>query len=91
MTSELLNTIGLSSNIIGVILIFFFGLPQPSHNEGMSIGIGENTVLADGTRVKDIMASVRRRKAIYKCFACLALCLMLIGFVLQLLSIWAYK
>lgn len=52
MTSPELNAIGLVSNILGVILIFFFGLPQPSHDERVSLGLEDNTQLNDGTTVK---------------------------------------
>ncbi|NUW65316.1 hypothetical protein HUZ94_17105 [Cronobacter sakazakii] len=87
MTSPELNAIGLISNIFGVILIFFFGLPQPSHDEGVSLGLEENTRLNDGTTVKQRNLKIKRRRLIYKFFACLALVLMLMGFALQFLSI----
>ena len=91
MTSEILNTVGLGLNIFGVVLIFFFGLPQPSHDEGVSIGLGENDVFEDGTSVKEINEKIRKRKAVYKGFAFFALSLMLLGFILQLLSIWVCR
>ncbi|MGS4265347.1 hypothetical protein [Serratia marcescens] len=87
MTSPELNAIGLISNILGVILIFFFGLPQPSHDEGVSLGLEDNTRLNDGTTVKQRNLKIKRRKFIYKSFAYLALALMIMGFALQLLSI----
>lgn len=87
MTSPELNAIGLISNIFGVILIFFFGLPQPSHDEGVSLGLEENTRLNDGTTVKQRNLKIKRRRLIYKFLACLALVLMLMGFALQFLSI----
>ncbi|MEQ5239521.1 hypothetical protein [Proteus terrae] len=82
MTSPELNVIGLISNILGVILIFFFGLPQPSHDEGVSLGGKDNTRLNDGTTVKQRNLKIKRRKFIYKSFAYLALVLMLMGFAL---------
>lgn len=91
MTPEILNTIGLIFNILGVILIFFFGLPQPSHDESVSLGLGEDTVFEDGLSVKEINATTRKRKEIYKGFAYFALSLMLLGFIFQLLSIWVCR
>ncbi|EBY1977420.1 hypothetical protein ZH93_18330 [Salmonella enterica subsp. enterica serovar Corvallis] len=91
MTPEILNTFGLCLNIVGVVLIFFFGLPQPSHDEEMSLGVSENTVLADGRTVKSIIDKVRRRKKRYQRCAYLALTLMLLGFLFQLASIWFLK
>ncbi|EML2677531.1 MULTISPECIES: hypothetical protein [Enterobacteriaceae] len=87
MTPELLNTIGLTSNIFGVILIFFFGLPQPSHDEGVSLGLEDGTPLGDGTTVGERNVKIRKRKARYKFFAYVALSLMLFGFVLQFLAL----
>jgi len=91
VTSDILNTMGLVFNILGVILIFFFGLPQPSHDEGVTLTLGEGTVLEDGTSVKELNEQVRKRKSLYKAFAYVALNLMLLGFIFQLLSIWVCK
>ncbi|ECA4267747.1 hypothetical protein Q0A17_21205 [Citrobacter sp. S2-9] len=91
MTPEILNTFGLCLNIVGVVLIFFFGLPQPSHDEEVSLGVGEGTVFADGRTAKSMMDEVRRRKKRYQRRAFLALTLMLLGFLFQLVSIWFLK
>lgn len=87
MMPETLNTIGLISNILGVFLIFFYGLPQPSHTEGESLVVGDNTRLSDGRTVKERNVEIRKRKARYKFFAYVALFLLLTGFVLQFLAI----
>lgn len=87
MTPESLNTIGLVSNILGVVLIFFFGLPQPSHEEGVAFGLEDGTLLSDGTTVGERDVKIRKRKARYKFCAYFALSLMLLGFVLQFLAI----
>ncbi|WBM72949.1 hypothetical protein OH773_22155 (plasmid) [Buttiauxella sp. WJP83] len=91
MTPEMLNSIGLFLNIAGVVLIFFYGLPQPSHDEEVSIGVGMDTVLEDGRSVKSMVDEVRRRKVRYKRRAYLALTLMLFGFLFQLVSVWLLK
>ncbi|MCS6101292.1 hypothetical protein [Shewanella baltica] len=91
MTADILNSMGLVFNILGVILIFFFGLPQPSHDEGVSLGFGEATVFEDGTSVKEINAKTKKRKDIYRGFAYFALSLILLGFIFQLLSIWVCR
>lgn len=89
MTAQELNTIGLLLNITGVTLVFFFGLPQPSHEEGVSRGLGDGTVFTDGTSVAEINKRVRTRRRIYAAFAYVALSLILLGFVLQLWATWA--
>ena len=82
MTPETLNTLGLISNILGVILIFFYGLPQPSHDAREFLELVDNTI-----EEKNI--EIRKRKARYKFFAYFALILLLTGFALQFLAIHA--
>lgn len=86
MKAQTLNAIGLILNIVGVVLVFFFGLPQPSHEEGVSIGFGDDTVFADGTSVKDINTEANRRKRVYTVLAYVALSFLLAGFVCQLIA-----
>lgn len=89
MTAQFLNTIGLILNIIGVVLVFFFGLPQPSHKEGIGLGLEDATPLGNGLTVAQHNAVVRRRRILYTRFAYLALSLILIGFMCQLAAtIW---
>jgi len=84
MTTQDINSLGLALNIVGVVLVFFFGFPQPSHEQGVSIGVEDGTVFADGTSVTSINAAIRRRKRVYLIFSNLALGLLLAGFALQL-------
>jgi ABC-type dipeptide/oligopeptide/nickel transport system permease subunit len=42
MTVELVNSLGLVSNIVGVVIVFFFGFPQPSHEDGNTLTWGTN-------------------------------------------------
>lgn len=86
MTAQTLNAIGLILNIAGVVLVFFCGLPQPSHEEGVSMGLEDATVLRDGTSVREINAKKRRRKRLYVTFAYVALSLLLAGFICQLVA-----
>ncbi|MCX5825359.1 MAG: hypothetical protein NTY86_18165 [Deltaproteobacteria bacterium] len=89
MAQQVINTIGLALNIAGVILVFFFGFPQPSHEEGVSLGLEDGTTFTDGTSVAKINARVRKRKRIYLVFSNLALLLLLAGFICQLWATWA--
>ncbi|SNX61145.1 hypothetical protein SAMN06296273_2599 [Nitrosomonas ureae] len=86
MTAQTLNAIGLILNIAGVVLVFFFGLPQPSHEKGVSLGHEDGTVFADGTSVAEINAKAKRRKNIYTALAYIALSLLLAEFVCQLIA-----
>jgi len=38
MDPKTLNTIGLALNLLGVIILFKYGFPQPTYEEGVSIG-----------------------------------------------------
>ncbi len=90
MHPELLNTVGLVSNIVGVTLAFFFGYPQPSHDEGISMGIEPATRPENlgGKSVAEYNAEVRRRKGRYLLWSRAGLALMAIGFALQLAAVW---
>jgi hypothetical protein len=39
MSVHIINTIGLSLDILGSVLLFFWGLPQPSFEEGFVLVI----------------------------------------------------
>jgi hypothetical protein len=86
MCATTLNALGLVLNIIGVILVFFFGFPQPTHEEGIGLGLEDGTRLADGKTVAEHNEEVRKKKKCYLCMSRLALGLIIAGFVLQL---WA--
>ena len=88
MSAEWVNTLGLASNIVGVVLVFFYGFPQPSHEEGVKVGLEDNTPLADGRTVAQFNEDVRRKKAKYLFRSRAGLGLMFIGFVLQLVATW---
>jgi hypothetical protein len=63
------------------------GFPQPSHEEGVSLGLTDATPLASGETVAQHNARVRRRKRAYISLSHVALGLMLIGFLLQLIDV----
>jgi len=44
MFNQVLNTIGLVLNMVGVGLLFFFGPPQPMLEEGISLGVEGATI-----------------------------------------------
>ncbi|MGA7750983.1 MAG: hypothetical protein WCA63_12660 [Gallionella sp.] len=88
MTAQIINTIGLLLNIAGVILVFFYGFPQPTHEEGVSLGFGDVQPLPDGRTVGQHNEDVRKTKATYLCLSRLALGLIILGFVFQLWATW---
>jgi hypothetical protein len=76
MSPEVINTVGLASNMAGVVVAFFYGFPQPSHEEGVFIVTEEAT------------PDVTRRRKRYKVLSQCGLGLMFVGFGLQLLATW---
>ena len=85
--SKTLAIIGLALNMAGVVLLFFFGFPQPQYEEEVGLAVEENTVFEDGTSVKDIKRKAKRKKNFYKVMSSIALLLIFVGFTLQLLSV----
>jgi len=76
MPNQILNTIGLLLNIGGVALLFRFGPPQPTFEEGVGLG------LEDGNRLKD-----GRQHETWSQFA---LILIIFGFAVQLSATWVF-
>jgi hypothetical protein len=75
--SKWLNTIGLVFGVVGVVLIFIWGPPQPSF-EGDSL-------LLESTNE----AALAAKKTHYKRMSRIGLALIGLGFVLQLWGVWA--
>jgi uncharacterized membrane protein SpoIIM required for sporulation len=77
--SSILNIVGLSFDIIGVILLFIFGLPpdviRGGHQYYASLEVDKNE---------------KRKAAIYDNISRVALILIIIGFIFQLLSGFSY-
>ncbi|MEI9427478.1 hypothetical protein [Mesorhizobium sp. Cs1299R1N3] len=88
MTSDILNTIGLTMGMVGVALIFFWGPPLPDFDDGVSLGIEPATVLTDGTKISDIIAANQRRKLRHQIISSIGMGLIFVGFGVQVLAIW---
>jgi hypothetical protein len=70
-----------------VIFIFVWGPPQPQLDEGIGLGLAEDTPIDDsGKTVKEFNDEIRKRRKKYKVLSKLGLGLIFIGFALQL---WA--
>lgn len=86
MTAQLINICGLILNIIGVALVFFFGLPQPSHQESVGRALAPGTPMGDGRTAGDYAIAAKRKKRLYYVMSHFALSLMVLGLALQLTS-----
>ena len=86
MTAQWLNTIGLVLGMLGVVFIFIWGPPQPDLDQSVGIALEDATVLADGTKVSDMVAAAKRRKRRHRIISSFGLFLIFCGFGVQL---WA--
>jgi hypothetical protein len=86
--AQLLNTIGLVLSMSGVLIIFFFGPPQPNLEEGVSFGLEDGTKLPDGRTVAEHDADVKRRRRLHSRLSKLGLGLIFVGFACQLCAAW---
>ena len=88
MAHQLLNTCGLISNMAGVVLLFFYGFPQPTHDEEVTVTVEPHKKVAEGRIAADVMEETRLRKKFYLSMSLVALLLMVGGFGVQLLALW---
>jgi hypothetical protein len=77
MTYECVNTIGLMLDVLGVIVVFKYGWPQPEFPEAFALGVGVNDDPA-----------VPKRKAFHKRMSFFGLVCLVSGFGLQILATW---
>ena len=89
MTAQWLNTIGLVLGIVGVLIIFRWGPPQPDFDETIGVALDPGIVFADGTKASDMEEATRRLKRRHKVMSRVGLGLIGLGFVAQLAAVWS--
>lgn len=90
MTSQqLLNSIGLVLGMIGVLIIFRFGPPQPNLEAGVGLGLEDATPLSDGRTVADHNKEVEALRKLHSRMSKFGLIFVFIGFAIQLWATWA--
>ncbi len=87
MSSDMIIIIGLTLDIIGVGILFFFGPPQPDLSDGTGLGAEDNTPHKDGRTVKEHNQEKTRLRARYKKRSKFALFLIIVGFCFQIFGI----
>ena len=85
-TAQILNIAGLFSGMVGVFLIFVYGPPQPSFDEGVAIGLEDGNILANGLTVAEQNTAVRKLRRKYSSMSKLGLAFVFLGFLLQLIA-----
>lgn len=84
---SVLNSLGLFFNILGVAIVFFFALPQPSFSGGGGIVVGDDHLFDDGETLGEKKAKAERQRKAFECRSKAGLGLMLLGFALQLAAV----
>jgi hypothetical protein len=80
--AALLNGIGLVLNIIGVLILFEYGFPQPDFNESTGLAV-------EGPTADKNAEDTRRLKCKYLCRSQMARTLIITGFLFQLFALVA--
>lgn len=76
LSPEIVNTLGLALDIVGVLLLFWFGLPPDVSRTGAV----EWTLETDEAEAQ--------KARCYDCWSWTALALIVTGFVLQIVATW---
>jgi hypothetical protein len=74
--------------MIGVVLIFFWGPPQPAFDEYVAMAVEPGTVFRDGTKASDVVDATKRWKRLHQIISGIGLALVFFGFGFQLLAVW---
>ncbi len=81
-----LNSGGLLLNILGVVMIWFYGFPQPSFSKAGALLLEDNNPTPDGRTYRRVRAEQAATMKTYLSLSTLALFWMIAGFVLQFLA-----
>jgi hypothetical protein len=83
-----LNTLGLCLGMWGVVMVFIWGFPQPSFEEGEPLGLESQNLLEDERTVEQRNEDTKRKKRFYKIMSQIGLGCIFGGFLLQLIAQW---
>jgi hypothetical protein len=73
----------------GVLIIFRFGAPQPTHQTGVGIGVEDSTVLPDGRTASQNDRDIQQIRRRYLFMSQIGLVMVFAGFVFQLCATWS--
>ncbi len=88
MCAQIINSIGLMLDIGGVILLFYYGPPQPNLEEGVGVGLEDANPLSNGKTVAEHNEGIRKTRAKHFSISRFAIAIIAIGFILQLIATW---
>jgi hypothetical protein len=88
MVSQFAGSFGIVLGLIGTLILFKYGFPQPSFEEGVLLDLEDATPLPNGENVVEHNQKVREEKERYKHISQLALALIVTGFLFQFAALW---
>jgi hypothetical protein len=93
MSNRWLNILGPCCGMVGVVVLFLWGPPQPTLETGVSIGIEDGTVIDQktGKTVADHNRDIERKRVRYDILSKTGLGLVGVGFLCQFLAAWRTK
>ena len=89
MLAPILNSAGLVLGMTGAVLLFIFGNPQPTHEEGLGLGLEDGTVLSDRRTVAERNREIRQVRERYFFWSRVGIALIFFSFLLQLVTTWS--
>jgi hypothetical protein len=88
---KLVNLLGLSLGMIGVLLIFIWGPPQPSFQQGTCISVEDGTPLPGGKTAAEVDIDTAKTEKHYRHMSDIGLVFIFFGFVCQFAGALAVK
>ena len=86
---KVLNTVGLILGLIGVVIIFIWGPPQPQLEEGVGLGLEDNTPMGQsGKTVGKFNKEIRNRRKRFNIMSRIGMGFIFFGFLIQLWATW---
>ena len=90
MTSQqLINSVGLVFGMVGVLVIFKYGPPQPNLEPGVGLALEDGNPMPDGRTVAEYNEDVVKLRARHSLMSKVGLVLVFLGFALQLWATWS--
>ena len=92
MNTKAIATIGLILGMVGVLLLFIWGPPQPSFEQGVGLGLSDIDIVEfEGERITvgEKNKIVKRRYTVHKVMSSIGLGFVFVGFSFQFVAIRA--
>lgn len=88
MYAKLVGSIGLLLDLVGVILLFKYGFPQPDFSEDVGLALPDTNEYEGGMTVGDFARIQRKKKEVYKRISICSLVLIIFGAIVQGIALW---